>query len=607
MVMRLAGLGSGLDVDSMVAKLMQAERAPLDKLSQKNQQLTWKSQAYRDINVKLAAFRDSLSALRFGSTWANTTSTSSDSTKVEVSSVGTAAAGTHKIIVTKLAQGASTSSGNVTSSASLNGSTALTSGASISAAGKNNVFSVSLNGTTKTVTIADGNYDKAGLVSAIQSAVDQSFGANQIQVGTNGDDTLNFTPLGDPNYLPQLKINTVTGYTTVSDLGFTDNQSFKFDNSAVLSTQASKLSGALTATSFVINGQTINITNTDSLDSIMSKVNNSAAGVNMYYDSITDKISVTSKTTGDTAKIIYGADASTTNFLNTFQLNTAITQGSNAQVNIDGVDGTYASNQITSNGVTYTLRNVTDPVNGVTVNVNQDTDAIYNSISDFVTKYNDLLGSINTKLRESVFRDYQPLTDEQKKAMSETDITNWENKAKSGLLHNDQTLAQLRNSLRGSAYSTITTLPSNLNSLYDVGITTKPYILNDSENAGKLEIDSARLKDAISKDPQGVIKIFTNQMSSGGAQSDKGVLQQFYESANNTISSIINTAGTANDSFSNVTNTLGKQVYDINYKIVDLQDKLDQKENYYYSMFSKMDTAIANSNAQISWLQGQLQ
>jgi flagellar hook-associated protein 2 len=327
----------------------------------------------------------------------------------------------------------------------------------------------------------------------------------------------------------------------------------------------------------------------------------------MYYDSITDKISVTSKTTGDTAQIVYGSDADSTSFLATFQLNTPITQGNNAVVKIDGVDGTYAANQITSNGVTYTFRNLTDPLNGVTVNVNQNTDSIYNSITDFVAKYNDLLGSINTKLRETVYRDYQPLTDDQKKAMSETDITNWEAKAKSGLLHNDDSLAQLRNSLRGIAYSTISTLPSNMSSLYDIGITTKHYVQNDSENAGKLEIDSTRLKDAISKDSQGVIKIFTNQMASGGTQADKGIMQQFYESSNTTISSIIKTAGSANDSFSNVTNTLGKQVYDISYKITEFQAKLNQKETYYYNMFSKMDTAIANSNAQSSWLQGQFQ
>jgi flagellar hook-associated protein 2 len=605
MVMRISGLGSGMDIDGMVSKLMQAERIPLDNLNKTDQKLSWKSQAYRDINVKISAFRDSLLSLRFGSNWAKTTSSSSDTTKVDVSSVGTAATGTHTIIVTGLAQGASTASiSTINTNASLVGTTNLSSGLNIASTSNNNKFNLTLNGTTKTVTIADGYYaDNNALGAAIQSAVDQSFGANQVKVDISSG-IMQLSPLGDPNYLPQLKISSVTGNSAVTDLGFTDNQSFKFDNTALFSNQTSKLGGVdLTGTSFVINGQTIDITATDSLNSIISKVNNSAVGVNMYYDSVTDKISVTSKSTGDTAKIVFGGGT----FLTIFNLDNAnVTQGKNAQVKIDGVVGTYATNQITSNGVTYTLHNTTDPINGVTVNVNQDTDSIYNSITDFVNKYNDLLGSLNSKLNEPVYRSYQPLTDDQKKAMTETDISNWEDKAKSGLLTRDNNLAQLRNNIRQIAYSSVSTLPTDKNALYKIGITGQTYTKGDYSNAGKLQIDASKLKDAISKDPQGVINLFTNQPASGTAN-EQGVFQQLYDTSNNTISSILNTAGGGIDAFDNVTNSLGNQIHTINVKISALQDKLTTKENFYYSMFSKMDTAIANSNSQISWIQSQMQ
>lgn len=51
--MRIGGLASGMDIDTLVEKLMQAERAPLDKLEQKKQTYEWQRDAYRDVNTKL--------------------------------------------------------------------------------------------------------------------------------------------------------------------------------------------------------------------------------------------------------------------------------------------------------------------------------------------------------------------------------------------------------------------------------------------------------------------------------------------------------------------------------------------------------------------------
>ena len=51
--MRIGGLASGMDIDTLVEKLMQAERAPLDKLEQKKQTYEWQRDAYREVNTKL--------------------------------------------------------------------------------------------------------------------------------------------------------------------------------------------------------------------------------------------------------------------------------------------------------------------------------------------------------------------------------------------------------------------------------------------------------------------------------------------------------------------------------------------------------------------------
>jgi flagellar hook-associated protein 2 len=54
---RLSGLASGIDTEAMIKKVMQAERLPVDRLSQKKQILTWERDAYREINRSLLEFR----------------------------------------------------------------------------------------------------------------------------------------------------------------------------------------------------------------------------------------------------------------------------------------------------------------------------------------------------------------------------------------------------------------------------------------------------------------------------------------------------------------------------------------------------------------------
>lgn len=56
--MRVPGLASGMDIDSFVKQLMQAQRVPLDKLSQQKQTIEWKRDFYRKINSQLVDFRN---------------------------------------------------------------------------------------------------------------------------------------------------------------------------------------------------------------------------------------------------------------------------------------------------------------------------------------------------------------------------------------------------------------------------------------------------------------------------------------------------------------------------------------------------------------------
>jgi flagellar hook-associated protein 2 len=54
---RLSGIASGMDTDSLVKKLMDAERIPFNKMKQNREKLAWQSDAYRKWNSEIFSFR----------------------------------------------------------------------------------------------------------------------------------------------------------------------------------------------------------------------------------------------------------------------------------------------------------------------------------------------------------------------------------------------------------------------------------------------------------------------------------------------------------------------------------------------------------------------
>ena len=59
-LMRLSGINSGYDTESMIEKMMSTYQTKIDNQNKKLQKLQWKQEAYRDITSKLTAFRASI-------------------------------------------------------------------------------------------------------------------------------------------------------------------------------------------------------------------------------------------------------------------------------------------------------------------------------------------------------------------------------------------------------------------------------------------------------------------------------------------------------------------------------------------------------------------
>ncbi|MBB6732253.1 flagellar filament capping protein FliD [Cohnella zeiphila] len=607
MVTRITGLNSGMDIDSIVTQLMTAEKIPLDKMKQNKQTLTWKSDAYRDINKQLATLNTTLNKLRYSSQWQTSSASSSDTSIATVTASTNSSASSHSLVVNSLATGAILK-GSAVSKADvpLTATTPLASTTRITA-GENDQLSVTLDGSTKTITLTandpsdpSASYTPQQLADELQNQLNSSFGYKKVLVGLDGNN-ITMTPQGSADSLPQLTVGTYGSNSGLDALGFTSGQSFKINTASKLSDIAGQFNTPLSYGTFSVNGVSFTYGADDTLASIINQVNASSAGVRMSYDSVTDQFSVVSKTTGASSIVeIKDGSGNLASALGFGSSNTA--SGTDAEVVIDGTTSHRSSNSFTVDDISYTLVSA-DPSKTITVNSTQDTDAIFNSIKSFVDAYNTTMTLVKTRVNEAVDKNYPPLTDDQRKDMSDSDIQLWEAKAKVGVLHSDSILNSIASSLRNVTSASVSTVSTDFNALYKIGITTMSYSSGyDVTTASNLQIDETKLRAAIQKDPDSVIKLFSSQPSDS-SNAKTGIAQQMYNQVNDAISQLVTKAGGLSSAQDAITSTLGKQLHDLENDIDDFQDKLNTKEDNYYKQFAAMEDAVGKGNSTLSWLQ----
>lgn len=224
-------------------------------------------------------------------------------------------------------------------------------------------------------------------------------------------------------------------------------------------------------------------------------------------------------------------------------------------------------------------------------------DEIVTKVKEIVGKYNDLVTNLNGKITEPVYRDFTPLTSDQKSAMSETDITNWEAKAKSGLLRNDDILKRAYNDLRGLASANVSGVDPAYDTLAEIGINTSAYLKGSTDN-GKLIIDETKLRSSLQANPDAVIQAFSAQSANAN---EKGIFQRAFEFADTAITAATRKINGGINTSASINSQIGK----LEVKVAEWNTRLNNKENYYYKMFAAMEKAIANGNAQSSWLSQQ--
>jgi len=240
-----------------------------------------------------------------------------------------------------------------------------------------------------------------------------------------------------------------------------------------------------------------------------------------------------------------------------------------------------------------------------TVKLTSSTDvtALKDRIKSFINDYNTLLSSINTKIYETRDKNYLPLTDDQKTAMKDTDITNWQNKAQTGLLRKDDDLENIAASLKDamSGISGSDLISASGLTLEKLGI--KPVDDYKEKNGTYTIADEDKLTKALQENLDGVKALFT-QNYGGTDLSKAGIIPKVRDviEKNLTKSDSVLVKKVGTEEYNTYNSELSKQITDMKNKIVEMNKDLDDREQNLYTKYSKLETALTKLQSQQSTL-----
>lgn len=537
MPIRMTGMVSGLDTDSIVKELVSAYSTKKEKYEKERTKLGWKQEIWKSLNKEVNSFYKSVGNLRFDSGYNTKKTTSSDSTKATVSASGNATVGTQKLHVLSTAQ---------------------------------------------------SGYLTGGKITASDSSAK------------------------------------VTSSTKLSELGFTEDE---------------------TALKFIAKDKDGKDISTDiklSKDSTISDAVKALrdVGLNASFDENNGRIFLSSSATGASTDFSLKSDGSdaSKNLLNTLALNTDASEvteaskratkidGSDAAIVLNGVVYTSSSNNFSINGLSISVNAVTDSVdlskaktNGsldadkisdmlantplndseaISITTSTDTQGIYDKIKDFITGYNNIINKMTKLYNADSAGNYEPLTDDEKSEMSDSEIEKWETKIKDSLLRRDSTLSTVMSAMT-TAMSGGATVNGKTYFLSNFGISTLGYMnaAENEQNAYHIDGDeddentsgnTDKLMTALNSDPDTVMdfmkQMATNLYNAIDKQMTRTTLRSKY--------SIYNDKEMTTQ-YKNYTTT-----------IKEWETKISDKEDYYYKKFSSMEIALSKLNSQTSSLSG---
>lgn len=581
---------SGVDTGAIIDAIMELESRPLERLQQKQEKLELTQQLWQEIDDRLEEFRDQLFDLKLRTTFYQFTTDVGDTTVLQASASADARAGTFYVKVESTASATRYESGetigvipdSTTQYQDLDSRVTPVAG------------TVTINGVEITIDATDTIDDIVNKINSSGAGVTASYSdttgkltlsaSSKFTLGASTD-TSNFLSVFNLSDAPMEWDGLNYNVVSTAHVG-------AVSTSRTLSSLASDDGVTFTDGTITINGTSISVSGTDTLEDVIDRINDSDANVIAFCDTNEDKLVVINKTYGTQGisfddggtgffKVMGWLDDSTGNDI------TQKNVGNSAKilVSYDGTDATATtyysnSNTVEVDGVTLTLRSTSTDY--VRVSVEIDTDSIVQEISDFVENYNELMEYLYNKLNEEPVedKDWEDMTDEEKMQ---------------GLLKDDASLRKIFNDLRAWITMRVEDV-GEFDALWDVGISTGENLGGDYENMmkGQLEINEDTLRDAIQNHLDDLWKLFNATEDEDGAD---GLINVLYDKVWNYTK-----FGGYIDQIAGISGRLAREIRDVSDQIMVWAMRLQKRYEQLYREFTAMEQAISYLNMQSAWL-----
>lgn len=614
MAMRMSGLMSGMDTESIVQQLVEARSTKVTKAKNSQTKLEWKQDIWKGLNSKLKTLQSKLNDLRFSSGYAKKTTKVSNSSAVSVLTSDSAVNGVQQLEINQLAKTAYMTGGRILTRDEKLNLDEIKAGDMISFASSSDTknFKISIydeegntvNESEFSVTSETKVTDLLKQLRGMGLKADYDELQNRIVYSSPDEKAIvSFSGNGHDLLAPGTKRSTGTEVTALTQLG--DLMLFdKDENGKEISKSLKVMAGD--------NEVNITLTSSTTISDILTKMRE--AGVNANFDAKQERFFISGKESGadgnftitskdkDALEALGLAEKKVTNEDGT-ESNVGVTyiSGQDAKITLNGAEFTNKNNTFEINGLTIVAQNETTPGELITLTTQQDTDGIYDKIKDFFKTYNEVINEIDKLYNASSAKDYEPLSDDEKYKMSESEIEKYEQKIKDSLLRKDENLSAIGNALKKIMLKGFS---ANGHTMYltNFGIETMSYFTAPDNERNAYHIDGDKddtnvsanedkLKQMIASDPDTVISFFTQ------------LTQSLYTEMNERSKAVESTRsfGTFYDD-----KKMKSDYDDYKSKIKKLEDQLAAYEDKWYKKFAAMETAMAKMQQNVSAVTGLL-
>lgn len=674
MPIRITGMNSGLDTESIISELVKAQKTKVDSVKKKQTTAGWKQDAWKELNTKIyKLFQNTLGSMRFSTDYSKKITDVSNSSIASVISSDDAMNATQKLKVNHLAQtgymtGAEISradGGDVTKDTKLT-DLGITAGS---------IITVTANGKTTDIKISEGSTMWSFVNELKNAGVEANFDEKNKRLhiaasksGEKNDFAITASNTNGTNALNKLGIlsydaSAIEAYKKYAEMDATQRQeaidkdvetrlqSYISQRENLLKTKETQEKGladskeAFEKEFSEFSGETIEAALANKADlkkeiddlkaqlddetsslteeqkkeaeerlvklqgkmSSLENYENQQKALDATQKSIDDVESYLSIDKTDPANAVITAGAKLTgevtsawdakiqeakDIVDKYNNKTLAgsdvkrTLGQDAEIELNGVTYKGDSNTFEVNGLTITA--LQESSEEITLTTRRDTEGVYNKIKSFLKEYNALINEMDKLYNAESTKDYEPLTDDEKKELSDSEIEKWEDKIKGSILRRDSNLSTISNAMKTIMLQGATVNGKQMY-LADFGIETLGYFgaaenernayhINGDEDDASVASKTNDLKAAIAADSDTVIEFFS-QLS-----------QNLYSELSKQSSSVEGVR-----SFGNFYDDKRMQDDYDSYKtkIKQQEDKLTALEEKWYNKFAAMETALA--------------